>query len=235
MTAATIAGHSNKSEYSKKNGYRKSSKTPWGNPIVYFFSLVLVAICITPVLYIIFGGFRTNSQITNHPSGMPNPWVPDNYKTVVKSDIFWTELKNSTIVGIATMVGVVVLSIMVSFVIARYKFRYAPLMYALFSAGLMFPMTVGITPLYLLIRNLGLANSLWGLILPSSGAWSFRCPCLAWPPLESLPSWEAGMPTCCRCSCSVMPASTHCHLAYRCSAPNTPLTPHRCWPSPLWL
>ncbi len=64
MTAATIAGHSNKSEYSKKNGYRKSSKTPWGNPIVYFFSLVLVAICITPVLYIIFGGFRTNSQIT---------------------------------------------------------------------------------------------------------------------------------------------------------------------------
>ena len=145
MTAATIAGHSNKSEYSKKNGYRKSSKTPWGNPIVYFFSLVLVAICITPVLYIIFGGFRTNSQITNHPSGMPNPWVPDNYKTVFESDIFWTELKNSTIVGIATMVGVVVLSIMVSFVIARYKFRYAPLMYALFSAGLMFPMTVGIT------------------------------------------------------------------------------------------
>ena len=142
MTAATIAGHSNKSEYSKKNGYRKSSKTPWGNPIVYFFSLVLVAICITPVLYIIFGGFRTNSQITNHPSGMPNPWVPDNYKTVVESDIFWTELKNSTIVGIATMVGVVVLSIMVSFVIARYKFRYAPLMYALFSAGLMFPLAL---------------------------------------------------------------------------------------------
>ena len=71
--------------------------------------------------------------------------------------------------------------------------------------------------------------------LASSGAWSFRCPCLAWPPLESSPSWEAGMPTCCRCSCSVMPTSTHCHLAYRCSAPNTPLTPHRCWPSPLWL
>ena len=244
MTAATIAGHSNKSEYSKKNGYRKSSKTPWGNPIVYFFSLVLVAICITPVLYIIFGGFRTNSQITNHPSGMPNPWIPDNYKTVVESDIFWTELKNSTIVGIATMVGVVVLSIMVSFVIARYKFRYAPLMYALFSAGLMFPMTVGfLRPSSSWCRSysrflMSLRRPVFSMDAPalaSSGAWSFRCPCLAWPPLESLPSWEAGMPTCCRCSCSVMPASTHCHLAYRCSAPNTPLTPHRCWPSPLWL
>ena len=188
MTAATIAGHSNKSEYSKKNGYRKSSKTPWGNPIVYFFSLVLVAICITPVLYIIFGGFRTNSQITNHPSGMPNPWVPDNYKTVFESDIFWTELKNSTIVGIATMVGVVVLSIMVSFVIARYKFRYAPLMYALFSAGLMFPMTVGITPLYLLIRNLGLANSLWGLILPQIAFGLPQTIIILVPFLQSIPN-----------------------------------------------
>ena len=179
MTAATIAGHSNKSEYSKKNGYRKSSKTPWGNPIVYFFSLVLVAICITPVLYIIFGGFRTNSQITNHPSGMPNPWIPDNYKTVVESDIFWTELKNSTIVGIATMVGVVVLSIMVSFVIARYKFRYAPLMYAL---------TVGITPLYLLIRNLGLANSLWGLILPQIAFGLPQTIIILVPFLQSIPN-----------------------------------------------
>lgn len=162
MSAAVSA----KNKYSVKNGYRPSSKTPWGNPAVYFFSLVLVAICVTPVLYIIFGGFRTNSQITNHPSGLPDPWVIDNYINVINSDIFWGELVNSLIVGICTMIGVVVLGIMVSFVIARYRFRYAPLMYALFSDGLMFPMTVGITPLYLLIRNLGLSNSLAGIILP---------------------------------------------------------------------
>ena len=85
MTAATIAGHSNKSEYSKKNGYRMSSKTPWGNPIVYFFSLVLVAICVTPVLYIIFGGFRTNSQITNHPSGCRTHGFPITTKRLSKA------------------------------------------------------------------------------------------------------------------------------------------------------
>lgn len=89
-----------------------------------------------------------------------------NYKEVITSDVFWTELVNSLIVGICTMIGVVVLGIMVSYVIARYKFRYSTLMYALFSAGLMFPMTVGITPLYLMIRNLGLSNSLAGIILP---------------------------------------------------------------------
>ncbi len=74
--------------------------------MVYFFSLVLVAICVVPVLYIIFGGFRTNAQITNNPAGLPNPWVISNYKEVITSDIFWTELVNSLIVGICTMVGV---------------------------------------------------------------------------------------------------------------------------------
>jgi raffinose/stachyose/melibiose transport system permease protein len=36
----------------------------------------------------------------------------------------------------------------------------------MFAAGLMFPMTVAITPLYLVIRDLGLTNSLAGVILP---------------------------------------------------------------------
>jgi len=39
-------------------------------------------------------------------------------------------------------------------------------MYSLFAAGLMFPMTVAITPLYIMVRNLGLTNSLGGIILP---------------------------------------------------------------------
>ena len=141
-------------QYTKANGYRVSQKTPWGHPVVYLLSVILVAICTVPVLYIIIGGFRTNSQITNNPSGLPDPWVIQNYVNVAQSDTFWVELKNSLIVAIFTMLGVVVLGIMVSYVIARYKFKYAPLMYSLFSAGLMFPMTVGITPLYLMIRNL---------------------------------------------------------------------------------
>ena len=50
---------------------RKSAKTPWGNPVVYFFSLLLVALCVGPVLYIIIGGFRTNAQITRDPAAGP--------------------------------------------------------------------------------------------------------------------------------------------------------------------
>lgn len=175
-------------QYSKANGYRVSQKTPWGHPVVYLLSVILVAICTVPVLYIIIGGFRTNSKITNNPSGMPNPWVIDNYINVAQSDTFWVELKNSLIVAVFTMLGVVVLGIMVSYVIARYKFKYAPLMYSLFSAGLMFPMTVGITPLYLMIRNLGLSNSLAGIILPQIAFGLPQTIIILVPFLQSIPN-----------------------------------------------
>ena len=145
---------------------RKSSKTPWGHPIVYVLSLALVLICVTPVVYIIIGGFRTNSQITRDPAGMPNPWNFENYKTVFASNTFWSELANSLIVSLGTMVGVVALALMVSFVIARYRFRLNKALYSLFAAGMMFPITVAITPLYLLLRNLHLINSHLGIVLP---------------------------------------------------------------------
>lgn len=145
---------------------RKSSKTPWGHPIVYVLSLVLVLICVTPVVYIIIGGFRTNSQITRDPAGMPNPWNFENYKTVFASNTFWSELVNSLVVSLGTMVGVVALALMVSFVIARYRFRLNKALYSLFAAGMMFPITVAITPLHLLLRNLHLINSHLGIVLP---------------------------------------------------------------------
>lgn len=167
--------------------YRKSAKTPWGHPIVYVLSLLLVLICVVPVLYIILGGFRTNSQITRDPAGLPNPWNFANYATVVGSSTFWVELVNSLIVSLGTMVGVVVLALMVSFVIARYRFRFSRMLYTLFSAGMMFPITVAITPLYLLLRNLHLINSQLGIILPQIAFGLPQAIIILVPFLQSIP------------------------------------------------
>ncbi len=143
-----------------------SRRLPWGSPIVYFVALVVIALMLGPVAYIILGGFRTNSQITVEPGGLPDPWVIQNYLDVLVSPIFWGEVWNSTVVGVATTAGAVALGLMASYVLARYSFRGRGLLYALFAAGLMFPITVAITPLYIVVRNLGLMNTLPGVILP---------------------------------------------------------------------
>ncbi|SFJ70973.1 carbohydrate ABC transporter permease [Cellulomonas sp. KH9] len=136
------------------------------NPLVYVVAWLLVGICVGPVIYIILGGLRTNSQITADPSGFPTTWEWGNYSAVLNSSLFWQQAGNSAISAIATTAGVVVLGVMASFVLARYDFKASGAMYSLFAAGLMFPMTVAITPLYIMIKNLGLMNSLAGIILP---------------------------------------------------------------------
>ncbi|GAA1449098.1 carbohydrate ABC transporter permease [Leifsonia poae] len=146
---------------------RKGEK--WGSPLTYFIALVFIALCLAPVLYIVLGGFRSNSQITSSPAGLPNPWKFQNYVDVLTGSTFWVEVGNSAIVGIVTTAVVVVLGLMVSFVLARYEFRGKGAMYALFAAGLMFPLTVAITPLYILVKDLGLTNNLAGVILPQIG------------------------------------------------------------------
>ncbi|MBB2947051.1 raffinose/stachyose/melibiose transport system permease protein [Actinoplanes lutulentus] len=138
----------------------------WGNPVVYVGALMLVGLMLGPVIYIIIGGFRTNSQITSDPAALPDPWVFGNYTDVLTSDTFWRQVGNSTLAATATTIGVVGLGVMASYVLARYRFRGRGAMYALFAAGLMFPATVAITPLYILVKNLGLVNTLPGVILP---------------------------------------------------------------------
>jgi raffinose/stachyose/melibiose transport system permease protein len=138
----------------------------WGNPGTYFIALLLISVSVGPVLYIMLGGFRTNSQITTSPAGLPHPWVFGNYIGVLKSVTFWGEFANSVVVGLVTTVGVVVLGVMVSFALARYEFKLKGAMYALFAAGLMFPLVIAITPLYIVIKDLGLVDNLMGIAIP---------------------------------------------------------------------
>lgn len=145
---------------------RRDRPQRWGHPFTYFVALLFIGACIAPVLYIVLGGFRTNSQITTSPAALPHPWVVGNYAAVLRSNTFWGEFANSLIVGLVSTVGIVVLGLMVSFVLARYDFKLKGAMYSMFAAGLMFPMVIAITPLYIVIKKLGLVDNLLGVIVP---------------------------------------------------------------------
>jgi len=149
-----------------RSAKRSDRPQKWGSPATYFIALLLIAVCIGPVVYIVLGGFRSNSQITVSPAGLPSPWVFGNYTSILKSSTFWGEFGNSVIVAAASTLGIVVLGLMVSYVIARYDFKLKGAMYSLFAAGLMFPLVIAITPVYIIVKDLGLIDSLMGIIVP---------------------------------------------------------------------
>jgi raffinose/stachyose/melibiose transport system permease protein len=138
----------------------------WGQPFVYLVALIIVGITIVPVLYVVINGFRTTAQLNAEPAALPDPWILTNYANVLGSASFWTQVLNSTIAALGTTLGVVLLGVMAAFVIARYEFKGRDAMYSLFTAGLLFPISVAVLPLYLLLKNIGLLGSIVGIIVP---------------------------------------------------------------------
>src|SRR5699024_8455220 len=138
----------------------------WAQPFVYLVALVVVAVTVAPVVYVVLNGFRSTAQINRDPSGWPTPWVWDNYAGVLADEMFWTQFANSTIVAVATTAGVVTCGVLAAFVIARYEFRGRSALFALFTAGMMFPLTVAVLPLFTMLRGLGLLGSLLAVIIP---------------------------------------------------------------------
>ncbi len=135
-------------------------------PLVYFVAIVAVVISVGPVAFIWLSGFRTTAAINADPAGMPDPWYFQNYVTVLTSPRFWGSVFSSSLVGLGTTLGAVVLGVMAAYVIARYTFRGRQGLYVLFAAGLMFPVTVAALPLSILLRDLGLHGTFIGLIIP---------------------------------------------------------------------
>lgn len=137
-----------------------------GQPFVYLLALVIAAVAVGPVLYVFIGGFRTTADLNASPAGMPDPWTLQNWTAVLSAPRFWGNVFASTVLALATTVGVVVAGIMAAFVIARYSFRGREGLYTLFAAGLMFPLTVAALPLTLLLRTMGLHGTYLGVIIP---------------------------------------------------------------------
>jgi raffinose/stachyose/melibiose transport system permease protein len=145
---------------------RSAKPFTWSRPLIYALATAIAAISIAPVVYVILGGFRTTGQIAANPAALPHPWVWSTYSKVLQSPRFWTELWNSTLIASATTIGVVTLGVCAAFVLARYKFRGREAVYTYFTIGLLFPAAAGILPLYLLLRDLNLADSYLGVIIP---------------------------------------------------------------------
>jgi len=143
---------------------RRRSVSPW----VYVASVVVALGTLAPVVYAVLSGFRSNGQIGANPVALPNPWVFDNYVSVIMSSSFWQYALNSVIIAAVTTALVVVAGVMAAYPLARYRFKGRQALFNVFVMGLLFPLTVAIIPLFLMVRDLNLTNTYWGVALPQA-------------------------------------------------------------------
>jgi raffinose/stachyose/melibiose transport system permease protein len=133
----------------------------------YFVLSTIVVIVFVPIVILVFGALKTRGELLSHPYALPIPPRWDNIIAILgkPSYSFWPMLRNSLVVMLAVTFGVVILCSLAAFVFARMDFRGKGLAFNLFTLGLMFPINVAILPVYFVLRQMHLIDSLWGVIM----------------------------------------------------------------------
>lgn len=143
-------------------------RSDFGRGLLYVIAVVVLLVIVVPLSFSIIGGFRSNAQLAADPVGLPDPWVFTNYQTTLTDPSFYQWLKNSVLIALITTALVLPAASLAAFVIARYRFRGREFFFALFTLGLLFPVTVAILPLFITLRQTGLLNSPLGIALPQA-------------------------------------------------------------------
>ena len=146
----------------------KVASSPLATASAYLIGVIIIVVTVVPLLFIFIGGFRTTPQINNDPTGFPHPWIWTNYRIIVTSHIFWHFLMNSALIAIIATTLAVSLGAMAAFALSRYTFKGREALFSFFTIGLLFPLTVASLPLYLLLRDLGLLENMFGVAIPEA-------------------------------------------------------------------
>jgi raffinose/stachyose/melibiose transport system permease protein len=131
----------------------------------YLVLSIFTLIVIVPIVILVFGALKTRGEMYSLPYTIPNPPHWENFGKILSQPTFWTMLRNSIVVMLGTTLGVLVICSMAAFVFARLNFRGKDLAFNFLTLGLMFPITVAIMPVFLVIRQMQLTNTHLAVIL----------------------------------------------------------------------
>ena len=126
-----------------------------------------LVVIVVPIYYIVIGSFKSQTGYFDS-----NPLLPtseptlENYATVLDNG-FFRYLANSAVVTAGAVVPAVLLAFMAAYPIVRSRTRVAGLTNSMFLMGLALPLQATIVPIYLIIGELGLYDTLLGVVLPA--------------------------------------------------------------------
>jgi ABC-type glycerol-3-phosphate transport system permease component len=122
-------------------------------------------VMILPFAYMVATSFKHNSLVLElPPQFVPHQPTTANYREAWSSNRFGHYFVNSVMVAVATTALSVWLSSMMAFGFARFQFPGRRLLFGLLLIGLMVPTMMLLIPQFLLARDIGALNSLWGLV-----------------------------------------------------------------------
>lgn len=139
------------------------------NTPLYLFLIIVLFFTLLPILYTVLASFKTNSEILTTPEALfPRTPTFDNYITAWNSESFnvGRMLWNSTYYTLFCVAINLLTSSTAGYVFARGEFPGKKVIFAIFSSLMFISLgSITIYPQFEILGNIGLSNSLWGLIV----------------------------------------------------------------------
>ncbi|WP_394172212.1 carbohydrate ABC transporter permease [Guptibacillus hwajinpoensis] len=135
-------------------------------PVVALFLIAGGVLVSIPFLWMISSSFKQESDVLNIPPQLiPSNPTFDNYINLFLSLNFGVYLKNTLIIVFFSIIGLL-LNAMAGYGFAKFKFKGKEKLFYIVLATMMIPAQVTMIPVYLLLNEMGLTNTMAGIILP---------------------------------------------------------------------
>ena len=129
-------------------------------PVGLFFAL--------PLVWLTLSSFMTNAQINRFPPTIiPDSLHLDGYRYVLHNALFPRWFLNSMIVALVVVVGNLLFGSLAGYAFARMRFRGSKVLLTLMLGTLIIPFQITMIPSFLLMKYLGIIDTLGALIVPS--------------------------------------------------------------------
>jgi multiple sugar transport system permease protein len=137
-------------------------KPPWW---LWVSVAAIVAFCLAPFYWLVNVSLKTGPDLSGSAIVPPSPTL-DNYQSVFQNDDFVHALLNSAIVSLTTTALALVVGSFCAYALARLRFPAKFALLALVLSITTFPPIAIATPVFKLWSDIGLFNTLPGLIIP---------------------------------------------------------------------
>ncbi len=141
-------------------------------------AIIVVIFAISPIVWTALTSFKTEADIvTSRIKYIPDTLTFENYQKLWQQSDYPRMLKNSAIVTAITVAMSLVIGIFAGYSISRYRFRGRSGLMIFYLVIRMFPFTLLLIPLFIMLRNLNLFDSHFGLALTYT---TFLLPLCVW-------------------------------------------------------
>ena len=132
--------------------------------------LLLALVVLLPLLWLVSTSLKGPAEniFTSPPALLPSQPSLAAYGQLFAANPMLTYLRNSALVSALAVLANLLFCSLAAYPLARLRFRGRGFVLALVVATILIPFQVVMIPLYLLMVQLGLRNSLWALILPQA-------------------------------------------------------------------